>query len=351
MTPRSAPHTITLIMIAGLAISTTNVIVPSLLMIARHFEAPYALMSVAFGGYLAVTAVVNLFAGPLSDRFGRRPVLLVAMSVFLVASLGCALSTSVEMFLAFRLMQASVITGAALAMVVVRDLYGTQEAASRIGYISAATALAPLVGPMLGGLLADLFGWQSIFWLFVGIGAMLFAVLWFDLGETNKNPSETVLQQFREYPALIGSKRFWGYAICSSTSVGAFFIFLASAPIIANAMMGLNQTQLGIIIGTITMGFVTGTFLTGRIAKRFQLTTMMIAGRASTIFGATLGFVLVATDTLTPVTLCISVMFAGFGNGLTIPSSNTGVMSVRPKVAGSPAGFSGAMIVGLGAAP
>lgn len=346
---RTAPHMMTLILIAGLAISTTNVIVPSLLMIARDFDAPYALMSIAFGGYLAVTAIVQLFAGPLSDRFGRRPVLLVALGVFSVASLGCALAQSVEVFLFFRLMQASVITGAALAMVVVRDLYGTREAASRIGYISAATAIAPLIGPMLGGILADTLGWQSMFWAFAGIGVVLVAVLWFDLGETNAAPSKTVLEQFRQYPDLIGSRRFWGYAICSSSSVSGFFIFLASAPIVANALMGLSQTQLGIMIGTITVGFVTGTIITGRLAKRVALIRLMIAGRISTLFGATLGFALVFSDLLTPLTLAASVVFVGFGNGLTIPSSNIGVMSVRPQIAGSAAGFSGALIVATGA--
>lgn len=346
---RTPPHTVTLILIAGLAISTTNVIVPSLLFISQHYDAPYALMSVAFGGYLAITAVIQLFAGPLSDRFGRRPVLLIAMGIFAVASLGCALAPSVEVFLFFRLMQGTVITGAALAMVVVRDLYGAQEAASRIGYISAATALAPLVGPMIGGFLADALGWQAIFWTFLTIGFVLTILLWVDLGETNKHKSRTVLEQFRQYPALISSPRFWGYSVCSSTSVGGFFIFLASAPVVANALMGLSQTQLGIMIGTITVGFVSGTFLTGRLAKRYALTSLMVAGRISALFGACLGFAFLFSGWLSPVTLACSVVFVGFGNGLTMPSSNTGVMSVRPKISGSAAGFSGAMVVGMGA--
>lgn len=347
---RSVPHSFTLILCAGLAISTTNVIVPSLLTIARSFDAPYAVMSVAFGGYLALTAIIQLFAGPLSDRYGRRPVLLGSIALFIIASVGCAVAPSINWFLGFRLLQGTVIAGAGLAMVVVRDVYGAREAASRIGYISAATAIAPLIGPMIGGFLADALGWRSVFWTFFAIGAGLFALLIVDLGETNRNRSKSVLEQFRQYPDLIRSPRFWGYAICSSTSVGGFFIFLASAPVVANSLMGLTQTQLGVMIGTITMGFVAGTFLTGRLAQRIALTSLMIAGRISTIFGVVLGFIFLAGGVLTPVTLALSVVFVGFGNGLTMPSSNTGVMSVRPRIAGSAAGFSGALLVGLGAA-
>lgn len=346
---RTQPHTITLILAAGLGIATGNIIVPALLSIATTYDAPYAVMSIAFSGYLAMTAIVQLFAGPLSDRYGRRPVLLGAVGIFVVASLGCAVAPTIEIFLAFRLAQGAIVSGAALSLVIVRDLFGPKEAASRLGYISSATALAPMLGPMVGGVLADWFGWSAIFWTFAGIGMLLGMLIWVDLGETNKSRSTNMLSQFAQYPDLVRAPRFWGYAICTSTSVGGFFIFLAFAPVVATASIGLSQTQLGVVIGTITVGFVVGTYLTGRFATRFARTTLMAVGRTSSLLGAVIGFALVAFNALSPVTLACSVLFVGFGNGLTVPSSNIGVMSVRPKISGSAAGFSGAMTVGLGA--
>ena len=148
--------------------------------------------------------------GPLSDRFGRRPVLLVGLAVFTLASLGCALATDIWVFLGFRLLQGTVISGWALSLAVIRDTVPSREAASLIGYIGMAMAVAPMLGPMFGGVLDELFGWRASFWAFVVFGAAVLCLCWVDLGETNKTPSDTFMRQFHAYPELFRSRRFWG---------------------------------------------------------------------------------------------------------------------------------------------
>ena len=351
MSPASStpPRLTTLILLAGLSVMSLNMFLPSLSNMAEAFQADYGLVSLSIAGYLGIMAVLQLIMGPLSDRFGRRPVLLSGLTLFTVASLGCALATDIWVFLFFRLLQGAITVGWIISLAVIRDTSPGREAASRIGYVTMAMAVAPMLGPMLGGLLDELFGWRSSFLAFFGFGVAVFALCWFDLGETNKTPSETFTKQFRAYPALFGSRRFWGYAVCTAFSTGAFYAFLAAAPLVANTLLSLSPAALGFYMGTITAGFMLGSFVSGRYAKRFALTTLMIAGRVSACAGPAVGLLLYLFGFVHVVSLFGAAVFVGLGNGLTMPSSNAGAMSVRPKLAGSASGLSGALTVGGGA--
>ncbi len=172
---------------------------------------------------------------------------------------------------------------------------------------------------------------------------------WVDLGETNTTPSETFAEQFRTYPELFRSRRYWGYALCMAFSTGSFYVFLAGAPLVAVAMLGLSPMVLGFYMGTITAGFGLGSFLSGRYARRYPLTTMMIVGRIVACSGLLGGLVLVLAGSVNVISLFGATVFVGLGNGLTMPSCSVGAMSVRPKLAGSAAGLAGALTVGAGA--
>ncbi len=343
------PRLVTLILLAGLSVLSLNMFLPSLSNMAAEFRVSYSLVSLSIAGYLAVTAVLQLIIGPLSDRFGRRPVMLVGLAVFTAASLVCAMTSDIWVFLAFRVLQGGVVAGWGVSLAVIRDTAPPQEAASKIGYVSMAMAVAPMLGPMIGGGLDALFGWRASFLVYAGIGAAVFALCWVDLGETNTTRSETFAKQFQAYPALFGSRRYWGYALCTVFSRGAFYAFLAGSPLVAVAMLGLSPAELGVYIGSITAGYGLGSFLSGRYAKRFPLTTMMIAGRIVGCAGLVAGLALFLAGFGHALTLFGATVFVGIGNGLTMPSCSAGTMSVRPKLAGSAAGLAGALTVGGGA--
>jgi Bcr/CflA subfamily drug resistance transporter len=345
----SPPRIFTLILLAGLSVLSLNMFLPSLSNMAADFRADYSLVSLSIAGYLAVTAVLQIIIGPLSDRFGRRPVLLAGLVIFTSASLVCAMTTNIWVFLAFRVLQGAVISGWALSLAVIRDTAPPQEAASKIGYVSMAMAAAPMLGPMFGGALDELFGWRANFVVYTGLGVAALGLCWVDLGETNKTPSETFAKQFQTYPALFRSRRYWGYALCMAFSTGAFYSFLTGAPLVAVAMLGLSPAVLGFYMGTITAGFGLGSFLSGRYAKRFPLTTMMISGRIVACAGLVVGLALFLAGFEHELSLFGATVFAGLGNGLTMPSCNAGALSVRPKLAGSAAGLAGALMVGSGA--
>ena len=179
--PNSPPTLFTLILLTAFSTLTLNMFLPSLANIAADLDTSYAKVSLAVAGYLAVTAVIQLIVGPLSDRIGRRPVLLGAIVIFTFASLGSALTTNIWVFLAFRVFQGGMIAGYALSLAIVRDTDSERKAVGLIGYISMAMAVAPMLGPMLGGVLDTAFGWRANFYFYAGAGLLLLAICWIDL--------------------------------------------------------------------------------------------------------------------------------------------------------------------------
>ncbi len=345
----SPPRFATLVLLTGLSVLPLSMFLPSLPNIAADLDAAYPLVSLLISGYLTTTAVLQLIIGPLSDRFGRRPVLLASMTLFTLASLGCALATNIWVFLLFRILQGAIIAGYTLSLAVIRDTMSAQRAAGLIGYVSMVMAVAPMTGPMIGGALDELFGWRASFVSLFVLGALALAACWHGLGETNHTPLETLMAQMKAYPVLARSKRFWGYTLCMTFSTGAFYSFLAGAPLVADAIFGMPPSVLGFYIGTITAGFILGSFLAGRYAKNHALTTMMIAGRISACVGLSVGLALHAAGIVNAISFFGATIFLGFGNGLTIPSSNAGALSAVPHLVGSASGLSGAVTVGGGA--
>jgi len=338
------PRLFTLVLLSGLSVVSLNMFLPSLSNIAAEFQAGYGLLaSMSIAGYAGMTTVLQLLIGPLSDRFGRRPVILVSLVIYILGSLGCLLATDVWTFLLFRTMQAAIVSGFALSRVIIRDTEPAQKAAGLMGYLSIAWAIAPMLAPMFGGVLDLLFGWRANFMAFLVFGAAVLALCWFDLGETNKNPSETFTKQFKSFPGLFRSRHFWGYSLCMAFSMGALYAFLAAAPLVATAVLRMSPATLGIYMGSTAAGFILGSFVSGRFAAHYPLTTMIVAGRVVACAGLTVGLGLLLAGIVHEFSLFGSCVFLGIGNGISMPSSNVGAMSVRPELVGSAAGLSGAL--------
>ncbi|WP_193173931.1 multidrug effflux MFS transporter [Nisaea nitritireducens] len=347
--PHHGPRLSTLILLSALCILPINIFLPSLTNMAAEFGVEYSVIGLSLAAYAAASAVLQIVLGPLSDRFGRRPVILSGLVLFMIATAGCIFAPDIWTFLGCRLLQAVIAPTYAVALAVIRDTTGKEEAASKIGYVAMSWAVAPMLGPSLGGLLDEMFGWRASFWFLEAFGLAVFALCWMDLKETNHSRSVSMSAQFRTYPKLLVSGRFWSYALCMAFSVGAFFAFLAGAPLAAGAAFGLSPAALGLGMGSITAGFMFGSFLSGRFAGRVPLTTMMLAGRALACAGLLLGLVLYAMQIDHIMALFGPCMLVGVSNGLTLPSANAGAISVHPKLTGSAAGLASAITVAGGA--
>lgn len=346
---RTAPSFVTLAMMAAVSVLSFNMIAPSLTAIAQSFDASYARTSFAVSGFLAVTAVLTLVLGPLSDRYGRRPVLLTGVAIFCAASVGAALAQDINSFLVYRTLQATIAAGSVISSAVVRDVSQADEAAGLLGYLSMAMAVAPMVGPMIGGLLDTAFGWRAVFWAYAAAGGALFVLCWCDAGETNRQTARSFAAQFRAYPDLLFSKLFWAYALVMSCGIGAFYVFIAGAPLVAAQAYGMSAVTLGIGLGTITLGFFLGSFASGRVAQRVGIARMILLGRLVPVLGVG-AVLLISLGMPVPALLFFAAaVTTGIGNGLTTPSARAGSMSVRADLAGSASGLGGALIVGAGA--
>jgi DHA1 family bicyclomycin/chloramphenicol resistance-like MFS transporter len=344
------PHIVTLILITGLAALSLNVFLPSLPRMAEDFGVPYPMMQLSVSLYLAMTAVMQLAIGPVSDRFGRRPVMLAAAAVFTLATLGTLIAPTFAVFLACRLAQAVVATGFVLSRAVVRDMVPQDQAASMIGYVTMGMSVVPMIGPVIGGALDQAFGWRASF-VVLGLGGLgVLALIWADLGETATGRAARFADQLREYPELLGAQRFWGYCLASATASGAFFAYLGGAPFVGTEAFGLGAAELGLYFGAPALGYLAGNFLSGRYSARIGVNPMVLAGALVTTVGMAVLLVLDLAGMLVPAIFFGLVITVGLGNGILLPNATAGMLSVRPSLAGSAAGLGGAIAIGGGAA-
>ncbi len=344
------PHIFTLVMATASSSLAMNVFLPSLPAMARHFQADYSIVQLAVALYLVATAVLQLFIGPASDRFGRRPVLLICFMIFLAGTLAAIFAPTIETLLACRILQAFSAAGMVLSRAIIRDTVGPDQAASKIGYVTMGMTLVPMVGPIIGGFLDELYGWESTFLLTLAFGFVAFVIIWFDLGETNQRPSSSLFAQVKSYPELIRSERFWGYTLTAAFTSGTFFAFLGGGPYVASEIFGLSPSQYGFYFAFVSVGYMLGNFLSGRFSIRVGINRMMLIGNVVAAIGMTIPLLLLSAGYVSPASLFVPVMFVGLGNGMTLPNAMAGIVSVRPHISGSASGLGGAMQIGGGAA-
>ncbi len=350
MDPTTPPHIMTLVMLAGLSAMTMNIFLPSLNTMAAHFQTEYWVMQLSVSLYLAMNAILQIFIGPISDRFGRRPVLLWTIGVFLLATVGTLVATSAVMFLLFRMAQAIVVSTMVLSRAVVRDMVPQEEAASMIGYVTMGMAIVPMLSPLIGGMLDQAFGWQSSFVFILLSGIAIFILTWRDLGETAVIRPISLMDQFRQYPELIRSRRFWGYCLASALASGAFFAYIGGAPFIGSEIFGMSPARLGFYFGAPALGYALGNYLSGRYSVRMGINTMVLCGTVITCIGLALLIVLDVAGLATAEVFFGLFTTVGLGNGLVLPNATAGMLSVRPHLAGSASGLGGAMMIASGAA-
>ncbi len=343
------PHIVTLVMVTGLSTLAMNIFLPSLPRMTEWFGTEYRVMQLSVSLYLGFSALLQIIIGPISDRFGRRPVLLWSVVLFMIATLGTLIAPTAGTFLVFRMLQAVIAAGMVLSRAIIRDMVPGEQAASMIGYVTMGMSVVPMIGPAIGGALDEAFGWQANFALLVVLGGMVLWLIWADLGETAAGRNARFADQVRHYPELLTSPRFWGYCLAAAFSSGAFFAYLGGAPYVGSEIFHMSSGILGIYFAAPAVGYAFGNFVSGRYSVAIGLNRMILTGTAITAFCMGLLALLDIAGLAGPNVFFGLIVAVGLGNGMALPNANAGMLSVRPELAGTASGLGGAIMIGGGA--
>jgi MFS transporter, DHA1 family, multidrug resistance protein len=352
---RRLPPLALLIAVAATGPLSLNIFVPSMPGIQRAFHTDYATVQLTLTLYLIGFAVAQLLYGPLSDRFGRRPVLLAGQGIYLVGSVMCLMATGIEALIAWRVVQAvGACSGMVLARAIIQDIYKREKAAPMLAYVHSAMAAAPMIGPSIGGVLEVWFGWQASFVLIaaIGVGVLAAAVIFGHETHTGEAQGSAIVDMMVSFWFLLRRPVFCGHAFQVAFTSSVFFAFVGGVPYVMVDLMGRPPSEYGFYFSVVPGMFMTGSFLAGRVSARVGSDRMITIGNliALTATGAEVAWN--HWDLLTPVTLFGSMAVAAFGAGLAQPNGMAGAVGVDPRRAGAASGLSGfmQMIVSAGVA-
>jgi MFS transporter, DHA1 family, multidrug resistance protein len=342
-----------LIAMAGMSSLSLNILVPAMPGLATKLAADPARVQLTVSLYLMGLAVAQLVFGPLSDRFGRRPVVLAGLALATVASTAAIFAASIATLVIARVAQSlGASTGQTIGRAIIRDLYDRQHAASMIGLVTSVVVLMPMIAPLIGGILDTLFGWEAIFAFTAAVSFAICAWAMLDLPETrNLSLGPNSERHFRaDLAALATSPRFFGYALCAGLGSAPFFSFLGAAPHVVVSMLGRTSAEYGLWFFVPSIGFMAGNFAVSRLTTRFGIDALIWWGIALTIAGCLLNVsVYVALPGWEMATIFLPQIVIGFGNGLLLPTSIAGAVSIRPQVAGTASGVTGFVQMGIAA--
>jgi MFS transporter, DHA1 family, multidrug resistance protein len=343
-----------LIAMTGVSSLSLNILVPAIPGLVTKFAANPASVQLTVSLYLLGLAVAQLVFGPLSDRFGRRPVVLAGLALATVASTAAIFAASIATLIVARVAQSlGASTGQTIGRAIIRDLYDREHAASMIGLVTSVVVLMPMAAPLIGGILDTLFGWESIFVFSALLSLTVFVWAVLALPETHKfSAAPGGWDRFRaDVVALAASPRFFGYALCAGLGSAPFFSFLGGAPHVVVTMLGHTSAEYGIWFFVPSLGFMAGNFAVSRLTMRFGIDALIWCGIALTIVGCLLNvFVYIAFPGWEMATIFLPQIIIGFGNGLLLPTSVAGAVSIRPQVAGTASGMTGFIQMAIGAA-
>ncbi|NQW11268.1 MAG: multidrug effflux MFS transporter [Alphaproteobacteria bacterium] len=352
--PDSLPVAALLTALVAFGPISTDMYLPSLPALVVAFDTDVPTVQLTLSAFLVAFAVSMLVYGPLSDRFGRRPVLLGAVALYVLASVACAVAPSIDWLIGARVAQAiGCCAGPVLGRAVVRDVYGRERAAAVLSYMGTAMALAPAIGPILGGWLQVTFGWQATFWVltvFSGL-ALLGVALMLDETNAHRNPDATSLRGIiTNYTALLRHRVYVGYVATISACYSVIFCFISGSSFVLIEVVGLSPDLYGYGFATIVLGYMTGTFLSGRYGRRVGVERMILAGGALTTAAGLVMAAFAWADVVTVATIVLPQMVAMIGVGLVFPNSQAGAIGPFPTMAGSASALLGFCQMGIAAA-
>jgi DHA1 family bicyclomycin/chloramphenicol resistance-like MFS transporter len=332
---------------------STDLYLPSLPALRHAFGAGIGEVQLTLSLFLVGLAGGQLIYGPLSDRFGRRPVLLAGVAIYVLASIVCVAAPSIASLIVARLVQAAgACAGPVVCRAIVRDVHGREGAARILSYMGAAMALAPALGPVLGGLVEASAGWRANFAILAVYGAVGLALTFAVLPETvpDSGPERTTLDGLmRGYLSLLRERSYMGYVFCSALAYGGIFSFISGSSFVFVEIVGLSPPVYGLCFGAVVLGYMAGTLAGGRLTRRLGIEWMVRnGGYVSAAGGLALLLAVLAFGASVPGILLPTVFYMA-GTGLVLPNAMAGAIGPFPRLAGTAAALLGFIQMGAAA--
>lgn len=326
---------------------STDLYLASLPGLATAFNASPSTVQLTLSLFVIGFGGAQLIIGPLSDRFGRRPVLLWGLALYLLASALCSLAQSIELLIAARFVQALGCCSAVIvARAIVRDAYAPEHGAGVIARAATWLSLAPVFGPILGSYLQVSFGWRAAFVALAVFSAAVLALTILRLPETNqhKNPKATEMRGLlANYRIVLGAREFWAYALPGALSYGAIFCFISGSSVVLIRVLHVPTAWFGYCFAVGVSGYTLGTLLCRRLIPRYGAAASFRIGTALSMLAGLLflGAVMLG---VAHWSLMVAAMFMTMGaHGINFPISQSGSVAPFPKQAGTAAGLMGAL--------
>lgn len=330
---------------------STDLYLASLPTLSQTFQVPPSTVQLTLSLFVIGFGGAQLVIGPLSDRYGRRPVLLWGLSLYLLGSVLCGLSPSIEMLIAARFLQAVGCCSAAMvARAIVRDAWEPEHSVRVIARASTWLSLAPLIGPIVGSYLQVNFGWRAAFAVHATFSALLLAMTAWRLPETNlhRNPDATNLRGLiANFRLLLGAREFWAYALPAALSYGALFAFISGASLVLIRVLNVPTAYFGYCFAFGVSGYLSGTIVCRRLLARLGTPATFRVGSALSLAGSAM-FLLAVLAGLSHWSLVTAAMFLTMGaHGINFPIGQSGAVAPFPRQAGTAAGLMGAMAMAV----
>ncbi len=332
-----------LVLVTVLGPLSMQMFLPALPAIQKGFVTDAGTAQLTLTLAMLAIGVATLVFGPLSDRFGRKPVLLAGIVFFLAGSVVAALATSVGVLIAGRIVQAAgASAGIVLARAMARDVYGFGRSIRVISYLTMVMVVAPTVSPAIGGVVTDGFGWRAIFWIMTAVGAVTIFGVWAGLAETHAERSPAGWRGLLEGSRrLIVSPRYLGYTLVAASAFCAFFSFLAAAPYLMAEVMQRPARDYGFWFMPVAGVFIAGTYCSTRLLDRFGADRLIRAGAIATLLITAAALPFYYLLPLSAPLLFLPVVVISFVQGFIIPNCQASAINVDPRHAGAGSGLIG----------
>lgn len=343
--PETLPFAALLTALTAFGPLATDMYLPSLPAMAEDFATDVGTVQLTLSVFMAGFGLSQLVVGPLSDRFGRRPVLIVGVGLYFLATAACAVAPTIEFLIGLRFIQAiGACTGVVVARAVVRDVYGRDRAAKVLAYMGTAMALAPVIAPVIGGYLVMWSGWRSIFAALAIFGFVLVLLVWRQMGETNPNKDAMATRPTwlaRNYATLLGDRSYVGYVLVNTFVFCGMFAFISGSSFVLITFLGLPPNLFGMCFGIAVLGYMTGTIVAGKLTIKVGIDGMLCAGGMVAMLGG-ISMVGLALAKIDHVAAVIGPQFTYMiGMGIVMPNAIAGAIGPYPKMAGAAAAMLG----------